>query len=420
MHDAHDNRGGPVWPASAERIIRRACGAASPVALLRCITAELSPHIRHRWSWIAEVAEGGREAAVRATWSGNDGDVAFPAVLPVGSGVAGCARGGGFCHADGCPEDPYDHALRELGVGSHVTFGADHPDGSSLLLTLAGPAQDSDDVAVARASAPAVSAALALPIQGASERALPCWAGLDPVEIVDYVCTAVAHDMRNALSGIIGAVELRRADVIDKEASVFDAVGRRALEGIAMADGMGRHLQTLVTGDAGVVDLADIAREMVRLIDPLLRSADASGGISVSCSCEPAPTVADAGELRRAMTALVFNAAHPSVGGDEIHVRTGVEHGRAILAISDNGHGMSRDVRRRAKEPFFTTRGAGHQGLGLTIAEGVARRFGGSLSVAERSTGKGSMVVLAAPSADRSGARREHSRASQQEAENGE
>ena len=67
------------------------------------------------------------------------------------------------------------------------------------------------------------------------------------------------------------------------------------------------------------------------------------------------------------------------------------------LLISDDGCGMTEEVRRRATEPFFTTKARG-SGLGLSIAERIIAHHGGTLQI-ESSLAAGTTVRIKLPAA---------------------
>jgi len=66
--------------------------------------------------------------------------------------------------------------------------------------------------------------------------------------------------------------------------------------------------------------------------------------------------------------------------------------------VTDEGPGMLPDVRGRACEPFFSTKDAGHTGIGLTVARAIAERHGGSLEIVSRPE-NGTTAVLVLPAA---------------------
>jgi hypothetical protein len=69
----------------------------------------------------------------------------------------------------------------------------------------------------------------------------------------------------------------------------------------------------------------------------------------------------------------------------------------AHVGVTDNGRGMTDEVRRHALDPFFTTkkRGLG-TGLGLPLVRGVVQSAGGSLSI-DSAPGLGTTVTLTVP-----------------------
>jgi CheY-like chemotaxis protein len=70
-----------------------------------------------------------------------------------------------------------------------------------------------------------------------------------------------------------------------------------------------------------------------------------------------------------------------------------------VLSVADSGTGMSEEVRAKASEPFFTTKGPGKgSGLGLSMVFGVARQSGGGMRIDSR-LGEGTKVEVYLPRA---------------------
>jgi CheY-like chemotaxis protein len=71
-----------------------------------------------------------------------------------------------------------------------------------------------------------------------------------------------------------------------------------------------------------------------------------------------------------------------------------------VLEVKDTGTGMPEAVRKRATEPFFTTKERGHgTGLGLSMVAGFAKQSGGTMKI-ESEEGKGTTIEIALPLAN--------------------
>ena len=93
---------------------------------------------------------------------------------------------------------------------------------------------------------------------------------------------------------------------------------------------------------------------------------------------------------------LVENAVQS--GGDEVRVELRLsvtDSGSVQIRVSDNGQGITPEVRARLFDPFFTTRAAG-TGLGLAVVQAVVQSHGGSVSV-DSEPGRGSSFSLELP-----------------------
>jgi two-component system sensor kinase FixL len=102
--------------------------------------------------------------------------------------------------------------------------------------------------------------------------------------------------------------------------------------------------------------------------------------------------------LRHILLSLLLNAKEAMVERVEprIIVAATVEDGMVEVSVEDNGPGLDPRARASAFVPFFTTR-PGHLGIGLTVAQWLGRRHGGSLALEPGESG-GARAVLRLPS----------------------
>jgi len=94
------------------------------------------------------------------------------------------------------------------------------------------------------------------------------------------------------------------------------------------------------------------------------------------------------GEIREALTNLIFNAVDAMPDGGIVTLRTrlveqldGAEGPQVLIEVSDNGAGMDEATQRRCMEPFFTTKGERGTGLGLATVYGMTERHGARLAI---------------------------------------
>jgi CheY-like chemotaxis protein len=106
-----------------------------------------------------------------------------------------------------------------------------------------------------------------------------------------------------------------------------------------------------------------------------------------------------AGEVREALLNLIQNALDAMKGGGTLGVTVRRDRSSAIVEVHDSGHGMSAEVRERAFEPFFSTKGANGSGLGLAEVYGVVKRHNGRVEI-DSELGRGTTVRLVFPAAD--------------------
>ena len=151
--------------------------------------------------------------------------------------------------------------------------------------------------------------------------------------------------------------------------------------------------------DQRTFDLADLTDQVVMSLRPGLRKHN----LTLNVECQPNLTMNSyPGPYGQVLTNLFLNSvAHAFPNGRsgtvDIKVRESGKDNVEIL-FSDNGIGMSLDVRRRAFDPFFTTRrDQGGTGLGLHIVYSiVTNRLGGRLDL-DSQPGGGTQIQIILP-----------------------
>src|SRR5581483_861232 len=149
------------------------------------------------------------------------------------------------------------------------------------------------------------------------------------------------------------------------------------------------------------VDLNHLVTQVLDLTRARWSDMAHQRGIAIDVRTELSPTLpairGAEGELREALTNLIFNAVDAMPSGGALTLRTcamGEDQLRRVnLEIIDTGVGMDADTRRRCLEPFFTTKGERGTGLGLAMVYGTVQRHGADIEI-ESVSGQGTTFRL--------------------------
>jgi signal transduction histidine kinase len=148
-----------------------------------------------------------------------------------------------------------------------------------------------------------------------------------------------------------------------------------------------------------IFDLKELTEQVIASLRPGLNKSR----VKLSFTCEPGISMDSyPGPYGQVVTNIVLNAvAHGFQPGEagSIEIRAAAENEDEVaIVFSDSGRGMPPDVRRRAFEPFFTTRrGQGGTGLGLHIVHNIVTgRLGGRISVSSE-PGRGTTFRVLIP-----------------------
>jgi len=231
----------------------------------------------------------------------------------------------------------------------------------------------------------------------------------DRLAMIGTIAAGLGHDMNNVLLPVrahlnaIGASRGRmRAGQLEMHLSQVRA-GLSYLQNLADSlHGLALDPESEVDG-GGLTDLCAWWKKSQPILEKTLhRRAQLDSFVDESTPEVGAPAHA----LTRALLNLLVNAAEAMPEGRpqsacRVLVRIRSAEGAAVIEVTDNGSGMTDEVRRRAFDVFYTTktRGLG-TGLGLPLVRRVVERAGGSVEVESR-VGLGTTVRLRLPAVDR-------------------
>jgi two-component system sensor histidine kinase HydH len=195
------------------------------------------------------------------------------------------------------------------------------------------------------------------------------------------LAAGIAHEVRNPLGVIRASAVLVQEHFEEAEdahrACAFVVEETDRLDGLiasllAFARPTALQLREARVGEV-VERTSRLAEEVTRRRDVRLRRA-------LPASDGPALRV-DPDLVAQLLLGLVTNAAEALGPGGTIELRAKEEAGAVVLAVADDGPGVPEAERERIFEPFYTTKPRG-TGLGLAMAERIARAHGGTLRLA--------------------------------------
>jgi PAS domain S-box-containing protein len=230
------------------------------------------------------------------------------------------------------------------------------------------------------------------------------------MEAIGQLTSGVAHDFNNLLTGVLGNLELLEPRLRSKASLQRLRAARAAAE-------RGARLIHQLLAFSRKQRLAPTPLDLNRLVgeasDMLFRTIGATVRIETVLTEGLWPALVDPTQIELVLLNLAINARDAMPDGGRLTIRTanvrreeapsGLATGDyVLLSVADTGEGMTEEVRKRAVEPFFTTKEIGKgSGLGLSMVDGMATQSGGGLYIDSR-VGRGTTVRVYLPRARRS------------------
>ena len=210
-----------------------------------------------------------------------------------------------------------------------------------------------------------------------------------------------AHQLRTPLAALQAQVEAW-GQAADTSGSVELSAGQvDKLRGATRrTTQLANQLLALSRADARTMEAQPMQRVDLKALceDMLQAHLDAASAkrIDLGLEAQPVEVMAHGWLLRELLSNLVDNAVKYTLEGGTVTIRSGQRDGRALLEVEDDGPGVPEDERDRVLERFYRVLGTGGEGngLGLAIAQEIARVHHSQLELGPGTRGHGLRVSL--------------------------
>lgn len=214
--------------------------------------------------------------------------------------------------------------------------------------------------------------------------------------IMGQLAASFAHEVRNPLGAIRGAVEILEDDVPPESPSrEFAEVLKSEVSRLNEVIDNYLSLARRAPASAAAFDFAGAVQTVMSLVAAAARRQKVR--LHLDLPKDEIRLIADEARFRQVVLNLLLNALAASPPESAIDLRGDLQNdGRLLIfSIEDHGAGMTPEVLQQAAQPFFTTKEHG-TGLGLPISKRIVEQFGWSMSV-ESEPGSGTRVMIRIP-----------------------
>jgi CheY-like chemotaxis protein len=223
----------------------------------------------------------------------------------------------------------------------------------------------------------------------------------------DEFLATLAHELRNPLAPIRTGLDLMRmgADPAPGGGGVLDMMDRQLRQMVHLID----DLMDVSRINSGKIVLqkahVDLKAAIANAVETALPAVEAAHHrLQVDTGTGPLAVDADATRLAQILSNLLTNAVKYTPKGGEIVLAAWREAGSVVVAVTDNGIGISLEEQGRVFDMFSqVSRSIGHAqgglGIGLSLVRSLVDMHGGSIAVASRGAGQGSTFTVTLPAA---------------------
>jgi PAS domain S-box-containing protein len=230
------------------------------------------------------------------------------------------------------------------------------------------------------------------------------------MEALGNLTGGVAHDFNNLLQVISGNLELLSKDVVGNLRA--ESRVRNALAGVGRGAKLASQLLAFGRRQPLEPKVVNVGRFIQGMDDMLRRALGDEIEIETVIAGGLWNTLVDPGQVENAILNLAINARDAMQGRGKLTIEAGnamlddayaalhedIEPGQyALIAVTDTGNGIPKEILEHVFEPFFSTKDEGKgTGLGLSMVYGFVKQSGGHIKIYSE-VGEGTTVKLYLP-----------------------
>jgi signal transduction histidine kinase len=200
----------------------------------------------------------------------------------------------------------------------------------------------------------------------------------DRFATVGEIATGLAHEIKNPLAGLSGALELLAEDLA-RDPRHAEVVTEMQHQVHRLTHTM-ESLLSFARPPKAKLRSTDVNATIEKVLF-LIRQQSRNGSIALApdLAVGLAPVLADPSQLEQVFLNICLNACQAmGQGGGTLLLRSRPGDGNVSVEIEDSGPGIPTDLRAQVFKPFFTTKREGN-GLGLAISARIVAEHGGHI-----------------------------------------
>jgi signal transduction histidine kinase/ActR/RegA family two-component response regulator len=217
------------------------------------------------------------------------------------------------------------------------------------------------------------------------------------------MAAGIAHEVNNPLQVMMGNVEILE-NMQDRSSEKASERLAGLKDGVLRIKGIIRNLLVFAREQTTETEDVDLNHVITKASD-MLRGQLKLSNVRIDLDLDPriSRVKCNTGLLQQVMVNLLQNARdaiEESGTGSRVYIRTNaLQSGEVVIEVTDDGPGMSEEVKEKMFDPFFTTKDVGKgTGLGLSISRRIIEGMGGSIDVSSKKGHGASFHITLFPS----------------------